>query len=189
MLAGSTTTQSSNEHATTIQRATLSCPRLLTQPMRACSKDSQGCVLPAVAFRPLSTSASPPHAHGDAMLVPFISWRRCRVQPGTGAMAPPVARKKACCQYLSMCTVLAVCLQVQLWYSQHETAADSRSCFAIGSSGNMVWWAAINYSPGADSPTPMSPSCTRDSSAQSTMALITCRVVHHLPTGSMTCTC
>lgn len=27
------------------------------------------------------------------MLVPFISWRRCSVHPGTGAMAPPAMQQ------------------------------------------------------------------------------------------------
>ena len=43
------------------------------------------------AFAALSTSATPPHALGLAMLVPFMSWRPAWVHCGTGAIAPPGA--------------------------------------------------------------------------------------------------
>mmetsp|Transcript_12972 Transcript_12972/g.36483 ORF Transcript_12972/g.36483 Transcript_12972/m.36483 type:complete len:273 (-) Transcript_12972:619-1437(-) len=43
------------------------------------------------ALRPLSSKAMQPQALGEAMLVPFISCRRCSVQLGTGATAPPGA--------------------------------------------------------------------------------------------------
>jgi len=37
------------------------------------------------------TNAVPPQADGDAIDVPFMSIRRCRVHVGTGATAPPGA--------------------------------------------------------------------------------------------------
>mmetsp|Transcript_18197 Transcript_18197/g.44668 ORF Transcript_18197/g.44668 Transcript_18197/m.44668 type:complete len:247 (-) Transcript_18197:339-1079(-) len=43
------------------------------------------------ALSPLRTSASPPHAFGEAMEVPFISVLRRSVHCGTGAIAPPGA--------------------------------------------------------------------------------------------------
>ena len=36
------------------------------------------------------------HAFGEAIDVPFISWRLLRVQVGTGAMAPPGAETLTC---------------------------------------------------------------------------------------------
>lgn len=52
--------------------------------------------LMGVAFQPLAlaaerTRATPPQALGEAMEVPFMSWRPCCVHCGTGAMAPPGA--------------------------------------------------------------------------------------------------
>ena len=34
---------------------------------------------------------TPPHALGELMLVPFISWDPCKVQLGTGEVAAPGA--------------------------------------------------------------------------------------------------
>lgn len=39
----------------------------------------------------LISNAIPPQADGEAIDVPFISIRRCRVHVGTGATAPPGA--------------------------------------------------------------------------------------------------
>lgn len=43
------------------------------------------------AFSPESRRATPPHALGLAMEVPFISCLLCCVHCGTGAIAPPGA--------------------------------------------------------------------------------------------------
>lgn len=42
-------------------------------------------------FSALTSNAIPPQADGDAIDVPFMSIRRCRVHVGTGATAPPGA--------------------------------------------------------------------------------------------------
>lgn len=42
-------------------------------------------------FIALTSKATPPQADGDAIDVPFISMRLCRVHWGTGATAPPGA--------------------------------------------------------------------------------------------------
>lgn len=49
------------------------------------------CQINLKTFIPLISKATPPQAEGDDMEVPFISMRRCRVQVGTGATAPPGA--------------------------------------------------------------------------------------------------
>jgi hypothetical protein len=46
-----------------------------------------------LASMPLSSSATQPHALGDDIDVPFMSWRDCSDDVGTGPMAPPAHRR------------------------------------------------------------------------------------------------